>query len=61
MRNIKCPLILLGMLLFLPLLISFSSLMWHASHLLAISILFIGFSADLLGGFKILDQIMSSS
>lgn len=59
MEDARCLLIFLGMILLVPLWFGIAYIFWNISHWLALAVLFIGISADLLGGFTILDQALS--
>jgi hypothetical protein len=58
-KDMKCVLIALAMVLIAPLLFGFAYILWPKSLLAAISVLFIGFTADILGGFKVLDYTLN--
>jgi hypothetical protein len=57
-KDIRCPLIFLGILLLVPLVFVAAYLLWPTNHLVALLILFLGISADILGGFSILDRAL---
>jgi membrane-anchored protein YejM (alkaline phosphatase superfamily) len=61
MRDISWLLVFLMMLLFIPILFGLAYLCWDISHWLATAVLFIGVSADIIGGFKILDQQLNQT
>jgi hypothetical protein len=49
------------MVLLAPLLFGMAYLLWPVSYSAAIVVLFIGFTIDILGGFKILDHLLSQT
>jgi hypothetical protein len=49
------------MVLFAPLLFGIAYLLWPVSYLAAITVLFVGFTIDILGGFEILDHTLSQT
>ena len=59
MKNLQFFLLLLGMLILFPVLFGLAYLLWNVNHFIALMVLFIGISADLLGGFELLDRALS--
>ncbi len=59
MKDLQPFFILLGIILLFPLLFSIAYLLWNVNHAIALTVLFIGLSADVLGGFKLLDRTLS--
>jgi hypothetical protein len=47
------------MLILFPVLFGLAYLLWNVNHFVALMVLFIGISADLLGGFELLDRALS--
>jgi hypothetical protein len=60
-KDTRCILIFLTMLLLAPLLFGMAYLLWPVSYFAAIAVLFIGFTIDILGGFEILDHLLSQT
>jgi hypothetical protein len=60
-KDTRCLLIGLAMVLLVPLLFGMAYLLWPVSYFAAIAVLFIGFSIDILGGFEILDHLLSQT
>jgi hypothetical protein len=58
-KDMKCVLIALVMVLLAPLLFGVAYLLGPGNVFAAIAVLFIGFTADIVGGFKILDHTLS--
>ncbi|WP_416666769.1 hypothetical protein [Egbenema bharatensis] len=61
MANLQPFFILLGIILLFPLLFGIAYLLWNMNHAVALTVLFVGLSADVLGGFKLLDRALSRS
>lgn len=59
MKVLQPILVFLGIILLFPVAFSLAYFLWNVNRVLALSILFIGLSADLLGGFEILDRALS--
>jgi hypothetical protein len=60
-KDMKCVLIALAMVLTAPLLFGLAYLLWSNHLFAAILLLFVGFTADLVGGFKVLDHALSQA
>jgi hypothetical protein len=60
-KDMKCTLIALAMVLTAPLLFGMAYLLWPQHLFAAIALLFIGFTTDLVGGFKLLDATLSQA
>jgi fatty acid desaturase len=60
-KDARCILTFLAMVLFAPLLFGIAYLLWPVSYLAAITVLFVGFTIDILGGFEILDHTLSQT
>jgi hypothetical protein len=60
-KDMKCVLIALVMVLLAPLLFGMAYLLWPGNVFAAIAILFLGFTADILGGFKVLDHTLNQA
>lgn len=59
MKNLQPLFIFLGMIILYPLLFGLAYLLWNLNHAVALIVLFIGLSADVLGGFELLDRTLS--
>ncbi len=61
MRDVNWLMVFLMMLLLVPILFGLAYLCWDVSPWLAIAVLFVGVSADIIGGFKIVDQQLNQT
>lgn len=59
MQETKAPIVFIGMLLFFPILFGVFYFVWPINHLVAFLILCLGLSADVVGGCKLIDQMLS--
>ncbi|MFB2934452.1 hypothetical protein ACE1B6_04175 [Aerosakkonemataceae cyanobacterium BLCC-F154] len=59
MKSLQPLFVFLSMILLFPLLFGLAYLLWNVNHAVALIVLFIGLSADLLGGFELLDRTLS--
>lgn len=59
MKDLLPLLIFLSMILLAPLLFGLAYLLWNVNHAIALIVLFVGLSADVLGGFELLDRTLS--
>lgn len=60
-KDTRCILIGLAMVLLVPFLFGTAYLLWPVSYFAAIAVLFIGLTIDIIGGFEILDHLLSQT
>lgn len=58
-QETKVPIVFIGMLLFFPILFGAFYFVWPINHMVAFLILCLGLSADVVGGCKLIDQMLS--
>ncbi|WP_416674950.1 hypothetical protein [Egbenema bharatensis] len=61
MKALQPLFIFLGMILLFPLLFGLAYLLWNVNYTLALIVLFVGLSADVLGGFKLLNRALGQT
>ncbi|GAB4367428.1 MAG: hypothetical protein Kow00121_05760 [Elainellaceae cyanobacterium] len=61
MKALQPLLVFLSIIFLFPITFGLAYFLWEVNHVLALTILFIGLSLDILGGFELLDRIMRSS
>lgn len=59
MQETRVPVVFIGMLLFFPILFGAFYVIWPMNHLIAFLLLILGLSADVLGGCKLIDRMLS--
>jgi len=59
MKALQPLFIFLSMILLFPLLFGLAYLLWNVNQAVALIVLFVGLSADVLGGFELLDRTLS--
>ncbi|OKH39758.1 hypothetical protein NIES2119_05790 [[Phormidium ambiguum] IAM M-71] len=59
MKSLQPLFIFLGMIILYPLLFGLAYLLWNVNHAVALIVLFIGLSADVLGGLELLNRTLS--